>query len=316
MEEVISVKNLTRDYGKGRGVFGVSFDVKRGEVFGFVGTNGSGKTTILRHIMGFLKAQTGEVKVLNLDAWKDSRDLKKYIEYIPGEIAFPDLKDGTTFLKNQAELLGIHDMSYAKDLIKRLQLDPSANLKRMSKGMKQKTAIVAGLMADKEILILDEPTNGLDPLMRETFLEIILEEKRKGKTIIMSSQMFDELELTCDKVALILNGKIVDIADVNEIKNSKYKTLKIEFINEKDYKDFKKLRYKIVRDQPQYNQVTVKVADKNVNKLFNKIKKCPLKFINETKQTLERYFQEQLFKAKTQSIKDIKYRKKEKRHVK
>lgn len=316
MEEVISVKNLTRDYGKGRGVFDVSFDVKRGEVFGFVGTNGSGKTTILRHIMGFLKAQTGEVKVLNLDAWKDSRDLKKYIEYIPGEIAFPDLKDGTTFLKNQAELLGIHDLSYAKDLIKRLQLDPSANLKRMSKGMKQKTAIVAGLMADKEILILDEPTNGLDPLMRETFLEIILEEKRKGKTIIMSSQMFDELELTCDKVALILNGKIVDIADVNEIKNSKYKTLKIEFINEKDYKDFKKLRYKIVRDQPQYNQVTVKVADKNVNKLFSQIKQCPLKFINETKQTLERYFQEQLFKAKTQSIKDIKYRKKEKRHVK
>lgn len=296
MEKVIKVQNLTRDYGNGRGVFDVSFEVGRGEVFGFVGTNGSGKTTIIRHIMGFLKAQKGSVTILNLDAWNDSRDIKKYVEYIPGEIAFPDLKDGTTFLKNQAELIGINDMSYADNLIKKLQLDPSANLKRMSKGMKQKTAIVAGLMGNKEILILDEPTNGLDPLMRETFLDIILDEKRRGKTIIMSSQIFDELELTCDKVALILDGHIVDIADINKIKNSQYKTLKIEFINREDYINFKKLKYSIVRDQPQYNQVTVKVADKDIGKLFEIVKKYPLKFINETKQTLEKYFLEKLNK--------------------
>ena len=302
MEKVIKVQNLTRDYGNGRGVFDVSFEVGRGEVFGFVGTNGSGKTTIIRHIMGFLKAQKGSVTILNLDAWNDSRDIKKYVEYIPGEIAFPDLKDGTTFLKNQAELIGINDMSYADNLIKRLQLDPSANLKRMSKGMKQKTAIVAGLMGNKEILILDEPTNGLDPLMRETFLDIILDEKRRGKTIIMSSQIFDELELTCDKVALILDGHIVDIADINKIKNSQYKTLKIEYINREDYINFKKLKYSIVRDQPQYNQVTVKVADKDIGKLFEIVKKYPLKFINETKQTLEKYFLEKLNKLVKKNV--------------
>ena len=185
-EKVIVVQNLTRDYGEGRGIFDLTFDIKKGETFGFVGTNGSGKTTTIRHIMGFLKAKSGSVKVLGLDAWHDSCEIKKYVEYIPGEIAFPDLPDGVQFLKSQAELLGLKDMDKADYLIKRLQLDPTANLKRMSKGMKQKTAIVAALMANKDILILDEPSTGLDPLMRETFLELVLEEKKAGKTISVS----------------------------------------------------------------------------------------------------------------------------------
>ena len=186
--------------------------MKKGETFGFVGTNGSGKTTTIRNIMGFIKPQKGHVSVLGQHAWEKSYEIKSHVSYIPGEIAFPDLNNGITFLKNQAELLGLKSMDYANYLIKKLQLDPSANLKRMSKGMKQKTAIVAALMSDKEILILDEPTTGLDPLMRETFIELIFEQKAKGKTILMSSQMFDELEQTCDRVALIYNGRIVDIA--------------------------------------------------------------------------------------------------------
>ena len=175
-EVVISVQHLTKDYGLGRGIFDLSFEVHKGEVFGFVGTNGSGKTTTIRHIMGFLKADEGQVQVQGLDSWKDGPEIKQFVSYVPGEIAFPDLSSGTVFLKNQAELLGMKNMDYANMLIDKLQLDPSANLKRMSKGMKQKTAIVAALMADKDILILDEPTTGLDPLMRETFLDIVLEE--------------------------------------------------------------------------------------------------------------------------------------------
>ena len=294
MEEVIKVENLTKDYGGNRGIFDISFSVKKGEVFGFVGTNGSGKTTTLRHIMGFLKPVQGKVSVLGLDSWKDACQIKKYIGYIPGEIAFPDLKDGTTFLKNQAQLLGMKDMSYANYLIEKLQLDPSANLKRMSKGMKQKTAIVAALMADKDILILDEPATGLDPLMRETFLEIILEEKKKGKTIIMSSQMFDELELTCDRVALILNGHIVDIADINELKNLPYKFYKIEFNEKEQYQKFKKLKFDIVRDQEKYNQVTIKITDNNINRMFNVLKNYNLKFISLVRHDLEKYFKQVL----------------------
>ncbi len=294
--EVIKVEKLTKDYGENRGVFDISFNVEKGEVFGFVGTNGSGKTTTIRHIMGFSKPQKGSCSVLGLDSWKNSCEIKKYVEYVPGEIAFPDLKNGTEFLKNQAELLKLQDMSYANYLIEKLQLDTSANLKRMSKGMKQKTAVVAALMADKDILILDEPTTGLDPLMRLTFLELIEEEKAKGKTILMSSQMFDELETTCDRVALIMDGKIIDIADMKKIKSLPYKTYKIEFTNENDYKKFKSDGFKIIRDQPQYFQVTIKIFDKDIKNLFSVLKNYSVKFISEIKYNLEKYFKDILDK--------------------
>ncbi len=290
MEEVIKAEHLTKDYGGGRGIFDISFFITKGEVFGFVGTNGSGKTTTIRHIMGFIKPKNGTVNVLGMDAWKDACKIKESVAYIPGEIAFPDLTTGIEFLKAQAELLGLKSMDRAEELIKRLQLDPSANLKRMSKGMKQKTAIVAALMADKDILILDEPTTGLDPLMRETFLELILEEKRKGKTILMSSQMFDELEETCDRVALIYDGKIIDIADVNALKSSTIKSYKIEFLDKEDYLKFKKLKYKIIRDQEKYYQVTVQIDDSEINRLFKSLSKYKLKFISEVKFNLEKHF--------------------------
>ena len=137
-----------------------------------------------------------------MDCWKDSAEIKKAVGYIPGEIAFPDAPTGMEFLKRQAELLGLNDMSYAETIIKKLQLDPTANLKRMSKGMKQKTAIVAAFMADPEILILDEPTTGLDPLMRAEFIDILKKRKKKGKTIFMSSHMFEEFEDTATKLRL------------------------------------------------------------------------------------------------------------------
>lgn len=290
MEEVIKVEHLTKDYGGGRGIFDLNFFVAKGETFGFVGTNGSGKTTTIRNIMGFIKPKNGKVTVLGMDAWKDACKIKESVAYIPGEIAFPDLTTGIEFFKAQAELLGLKSMERADELIKRLQLDPSANLKRMSKGMKQKTAIVAALMVDKDILILDEPTTGLDPLMRETFLELILEEKKRGKTILMSSQMFDELETTCDRVALIYNGRIIDIADVNAIKNSTTKAYKIEFTNKEDYQKFKKLKYNIIRDQEKYFQVTVQIDDGEINKLFKSLSKYNLKFVSEVKNNLEKHF--------------------------
>ena len=191
---LIDIQHVTKDYGDGRGIFDLNLSIEKGEVFGFVGTNGAGKTTTIRHLMGFLKPQSGSATINGLDCWKDSAEIKKWIGYIPGEIAFPDAPTGTDFLKRQAELLGLKDMSYAESIIKKLQLDPTAKLKRMSKGMKQKTAIVAAFMADPEILILDEPTTGLDPLMRKEFISILDEEKKKGKTILMSSHMFDEVE--------------------------------------------------------------------------------------------------------------------------
>lgn len=296
--EMIEIKDLTKDYGSGRGVFDINLTIKKGEMVGFVGTNGSGKTTTIRSLMGFIKPTNGHVYVNGLESWENASEISKHIGYVPGEIAFPDLPTGTAFLKSQAEYFNLKDMSYANELVSRLQLDPRANLKRMSKGMKQKTALVAALMNNADILILDEPTTGLDPLMRDSFLEIIKEEHKKGKTIFMSSHMFNEMEDTCDRVALISDGHIIDIADMNEIRNRPCKDFKIEFNSAKDYEKFKKMDYTIVRDQKQYSQVTINIKNEEINKLFSDLKAFDVKFISEVKYTLEKHFKEIMMRQK------------------
>lgn len=297
MEEVIKVQNLTKDYGMGRGVFDINLAINKGEMVGFVGTNGSGKTTTIRSILGFIKPTSGHAYVFGKESWKYSSENAKRIGYVPGEIGFPDLLTGTSFIKSQAEFFHIKDLSYTNSLIKRLQLDPNANLKRMSKGMKQKTALVVALMNNAEVLILDEPTTGLDPLMRVEFMNIIKEEHKKGKTILMSSHMFNEVEESCDKVALIDSGKIIDFVDIKTIKERPVKDFKVEFNKQEDYLKFKTMNYKIIRDQEKYNQVTVRIRDEEINDLFKDLKGFDLKFIAEVKYTLEKYFRE-VIKAK------------------
>lgn len=287
---VIKIEHLTKNFGDGKGVFDISLDIKRGEMVGFVGTNGSGKSTTIRCVIGFIKPNKGASYVLGKESWHYSSSFIKNVGYVPGEIAFPDLRTGTQFLKNQAEFLNLKDFTYANKLIKVLLLDPRANLKRMSKGMKQKTALVAALMHEPEILILDEPTTGLDPLMRINFMNIVKEEHKKGKTILMSSQSFDELEESCDRVVFLFNGKILSIATMKEIKNRNEQELKIEFLNKEDYENFKKLGYKIVRDQSKYNQVTVSIKKGDINTLLENLKPFKLKFISEVKYTLENHF--------------------------
>ena len=292
---VIETRSLTKDYGDQRGVFDLDLTVEKGEMMGYVGTNGSGKTTTIRHIMGFLKPTSGKVFVNGRSSWENSSEIVKQIGYVPGEIAFPDLKTGIDFLKCQADFLGLHDMTYANELIERLQLDPRANLKRMSKGMKQKTALVAALMNDAPIIILDEPTTGLDPLMRFTFLDIIEKEHRRGKTILMSSHSFDELEKTCDKVALINNGRIVDVCDMNTIRNRPIKEFKVEFHTAEDYGRFLFESYEKIRQQEQYNQVTIRIRAEETAALLSVLKNYNVKFISELPYTLEMHFKNILF---------------------
>lgn len=295
---VIEATMLSKDYGERRGIFDVNLNIERGEMMGFVGTNGSGKTTTIRSILGFIKPTAGSVTVNGLSSWEHSSEIVKNIGYVPGEISFPDLKTGIEFLKSQAEFLHLSDMSYANALIERLQLDPRANLKRMSKGMKQKTALVAALMADLPIIILDEPTTGLDPLMRVAFMDILKEEHEKGKTILISSHMFEELETTCDRVALINNGKIIETVDMNDIRNRPEKDFKIEFHNSDDYKRFLNEPYKTIRLQDQYNQVTIRIDSELTGTLLKTLKNYSVKFISELPYTLENHFKNILINQK------------------
>lgn len=286
----IEVSHLTKDYGSGRGVFDVSLEVERGECFGFLGPNGAGKTTTIRHLMGFIKPDAGSTSILGMDSWRDSTRIMNHVSYVPGEIAFPSLPTGTAFLKSQAEFLGVTDLTYLNHVVKLLQLDPSANLKRMSKGMKQKTAIAAALMGDKEILVLDEPTTGLDPLMRDTFLDLVRAEKEKGRTVFMSSHIFEEIEEVCDRVAMIKDGRIIKVLDLRELRHGNRKTFRIAFASPEDAVRFAGAWEPTGAVDEAAATVAVEVPASELERLLHALRVYDVRGLREQHFTLEQHF--------------------------
>ncbi|MBN7273907.1 ATP-binding cassette domain-containing protein [Ligilactobacillus pobuzihii] len=286
----IDINNLTKDFGQGRGIFDISLSIEQGEVFGFAGVNGAGKTTTIRNLMGFIKPDSGNATINGIDCTKKSAQVKQKVAYIPGEINFPGNDSGEVFLKRQMEMLGRGNWEHCKKICDKLQLDATANIKSMSKGMKQKTAIAAAFAAESDILIMDEPTTGLDPLMRDTFIELLEEQKAMGKTIFMSSHIFKEMEETCDRVALINKGKIIDLVQMDDIRYNKNKRFKIEFKNQESFDRFSELSYQTENVQPEDLQLTVVINDKNINDLMNDLKNYDVAFFKEIKQTFEDYF--------------------------
>lgn len=237
---VISIENLTRDYGRGKGIFDVSFQVGKGEVFGFLGPNGAGKTTTIRHLMGFIKSKSGKCTINGLDCWADRAAIQKNLGYIPGEISFFDEMTGTEFLNFVARYRGVETENRKKELLEYFELDPKGKVKKMSKGMKQKIGIVAAFMHDPQILILDEPTSGLDPLMQSRFVELIETEKKRGKTILMSSHMFEEVERTCDRVGIIREGKLVAVDSIDALRKRHVQTYTVTLATEENARAFAK----------------------------------------------------------------------------
>ncbi|MEG0570815.1 MAG: ABC transporter ATP-binding protein [Oscillospiraceae bacterium] len=221
---MIEVKNLTLKYPSGKGVFELDFKVNEGEVMGYLGPNGAGKTTTIRALMGFMSANSGKATINGLDCYTKAPEIKRSLGYIPGEIAFPDGIDGTDYLKFLCKMRGTTDLAPMKKLIERFELDTHGKVKKYSKGMKQKLGIVIAFMHNPDVLILDEPTSGLDPLMQSNFIDLVNEEKKKGKTILMSSHMFEEVERTCDNVLIIKDGRIIKQSDVATLKSERRKT--------------------------------------------------------------------------------------------
>ncbi|MDR2867412.1 MAG: ATP-binding cassette domain-containing protein [Acholeplasmatales bacterium] len=293
----ITIDRIVKDYGNNRGLFDVSFKVEKGQTIGIVGINGAGKTTLLRLLMGFIHQDQGSCMINGMDCWRNSEEIKKLIAYIPGEINFPALRYGDDFIKVQAQFWHEKDLTPTKDLTRRLQLDTTAILKRMSKGMKQKTAIATAFIPNNDILIFDEPTTGLDPLMRNVFLDVIKREKEKGRTIIMSSHMFEEVEDCCDKIILLKDGRILSEINIEDIRHNKEKKYKIEFNKAEDYENFKKEKITIRGEKPKYNQLSVVVHDEQINTLFSILSNYEIKYITEIKTTLEEYFLEEYKKG-------------------
>lgn len=235
---IIDIRHVTKDYGQNRGVFDLDFQMNKGEIMGVLGPNGAGKTTLIRQLMGFIKPDQGEVSILDMDCFEKAPQVQEKVGYLPGEIAFMEDMTGIEFIHFIASLKGMKDFTRANELIQFLELDPRGKIKRMSKGMKQKIGLVIAFMQDAPILILDEPTSGLDPLMQLKFIDLVKQAKKEGKTIFMSSHIFEEVENVCDRVVIIRQGKLVAIENMEDLKNSRSKQYNIIFHDHKEAKLF------------------------------------------------------------------------------
>ena len=244
---VLSVDNLTKDFKKGRGVFDINFDLYEGEIFGIIGESGAGKSTILRTLMGFLKPTNGASSIKGIDAYKNAMETKEYVSYVPGEFSLFDLKTGTDFLNFMSKLEELDD-SNANELIQRFQLDVKAYPKRMSKGMKQKMSIVTAFMKDVPIYLLDEPSIGLDPLMREELISLILEYNKRGKTFLITTNDYEEVRRLCDRVLIISKGKVVDVINIKEMLNSSVSNFEFILPNKNDLSKLNKFNISLIND--------------------------------------------------------------------
>lgn len=289
---IINACNITKDYGQGKGIFDVSIDVKKGETFGFLGPNGAGKTTTIRNLMGFIRPDSGSCSIMGMDCFKEAAAIQSKLGYLAGEIAFFDDMTGKQliqFLAKMKGVTGVRDKNRMMELMEMFELDPRGKVRKMSKGMKQKVGIIVAFMNDPEVIILDEPTSGLDPLMQNRFIDLVLEEKKKGKTILLSSHIFEEVERTCDRTAIIRAGRIVALEDMESLGKKKQKTYIVTFDSlesaEKVVKDTKGLAI----EKTEGKKIFVR-SNGDVNAFLQKIGQYPIKDLDIRTQSLEEIF--------------------------
>ncbi len=297
--QTIEVENLTKDYGFGRGVFDVSISVKPNEVFGFLGPNGAGKSTTIRHLMGFSKPDGGHTRLFGEETFDRYYDVLGRVGYIPGEVALPQGLTGREFIDMETEL---RKRSGAKsvlldEMLRKFELDDAVlrcETKRMSLGVKRKLAVVTAFMHDPEVLILDEPTSGLDPVMQERFVEYVHELKARGKTILLSSHIFSEIDSTCDRIAIIKDGRIVNQFVADELKHASRKFYDVKFAAPAGKTGFetevKKLGDADVLDDSEDNGLELAVDDKVLNEVITLLAKYGVTTMGNRRESLEDYF--------------------------
>lgn len=292
----IEVSHLTKDYGFGRGVFDVSLQVDRGEVFGFLGPNGAGKSTTIRHLMGFSRPGSGETKIFGKDTFDRYFKILQHVGYIPGEIALPAGLNGWEFIRMMQNLQKIHNEERLREMLDLFELEDkvlSGETKRMSLGVKRKLAVVTAFMSDPDVLILDEPTSGLDPVMQETFIDLIHREKERGKTILLSSHIFSEIDSTCDRIAIIRDGKIVSEFVANDLKHASRKYYNITFGSEAAKDTFLLLGKAIPSlsvTKSAGADAELSVEDADLNTLIALLADADVRSFSNKRETLEDYF--------------------------
>src|SRR5215204_2805598 len=228
MTNAISVSGLVKTFGSVRALDGLDLNVAEGEVHGFLGPNGAGKSTTIRVLLGLLRADSGRARLLGGDPWTDAVALHRRLAYVPGDVSlWPNLTGGEA-IDLLGRLRGGLDTDRRAELLERFDLDPTKKSRTYSKGNRQKVALIAGLAADVELLLLDEPTSGLDPLMEELFREYIAEDRRAGRTVLLSSHILAEVEALCDRVTIIRAGRTVETGSLAELRHLTRITIEAE----------------------------------------------------------------------------------------
>ncbi len=229
MTTVIHTEKLTKSYGPHRGIVELDLDVGAGEIFGFLGPNGAGKTTTMRVLLDLIRPTSGRAEIFGIETTADPVAIHRRVGYLPGEFDLYDRLTGGDTIEYFANLRGGVDRAYVAQLIERLDLDPTRRYKEYSKGNKQKVGLVVALQHRPDLLILDEPTSGLDPLVQQNFFEMIREARADGRTVFLSSHVIDEVDRTCDRVAIIREGRLVQVDRIEEIRRLAFHHVELTF---------------------------------------------------------------------------------------
>ena len=297
---VIEVKNLKKHFRGSPGspqvkaVDGVNIEIKKGETFGFLGPNGAGKTTTIRCIMNFLHPSSGTISILGKDSKKDSVFLKSKIGYLPGNVRLNNNWSGEDHVRFVESIRG--KSGNARDLATKFDLDLTKKFKNLSSGNKQKLGLVLALMSKPEIIIMDEPTVGLDPLLQALIYEVLADLRKNGATILISSHNLNEVERLCDRVGIIRNGKMVAVEPVTQLEGKRLHKIEVRFSDKYDVKEFKLPGIEKVEVIPDGLIIT---AGGDLNAVISVIAKHKVTDLEITHASLEEIFLKFYEKAKT-----------------
>jgi len=274
---IVEIDNLTKYYGKARGIIDVSLTINEGEIFGFIGPNGAGKSTTIRILLALLYPTSGNARIFGKDCIEDGPDIRKHIGYLPSEVFYYDNMKVIDLLKYSASFYKNIDKNRISDLAEVMDLDLHRKIEDLSYGNKKKVGIVQGLLHQPRLIILDEPTSGLDPLMQQKFFNLILEENKNGATVLFSSHILGEVQKLCSRVAIIKEGRIISVENIKTLQSNNYKKFRIEMdeIIEKDYFNIDGVANLSVEERSvaflfngDINQIINKIHGKRINNLI------------------------------------------------
>jgi ABC-2 type transport system ATP-binding protein len=230
--EPLRIQGLVKRYGKVEAVRGIDLEVQPGEVFGFVGPNGAGKSTTIRCILDLLRPTSGEIRVFGRDPRDDGGDIRQRVAYVPGELRLPERITGRQFLRSIGRLRSRFERGRIDELADRFKLELDRNIRHLSSGNRRKVSVLSAFLSDADLLILDEPTGGLDPLMQHEFLELVRERRNAGATVFLSSHILSEVQSVADRMAVLRAGKIVASGTVNEVRGLARQRVEVWFEND------------------------------------------------------------------------------------